>query len=164
MVPDLTSFRDTLSRRLGMVCIDKVVILGVGNRLRGDDGLGPVLVDQLKTSLPHCVDTGETPEEYSGLIKRLHPSAIVFVDAVYGDAAPGEVCLIDIEDIAQIRICIHKLALDILMDYLRQETGADVFLIGIQSARLTSSSGLSPEIDEVVRRCAGIIRSILIRH
>jgi len=164
MVSDQTSFRDALSRRLGMVCKDKVVLVGVGNRLRGDDGLGPVLVDQLKTSLPHCIDTGDTPEEYSGVIKRLHPSVIVFIDAVYGDAAPGEVCLLDIEEIARIRICIHKLALDILMDYLMQETGADVFLIGIQPAKLTSSSDLSPEIDEAVRSCASMIRSVLIRH
>ncbi len=59
---------------------------------------------------------------------------------------------------------IHKISLEILMEYLQEETGADVFIIGIQPAVVAQSSGLSPESSQAVRHCAGVILSLLDRE
>src|SRR5574342_1091615 len=49
----------------------RVLILGVGNRLRGDDAVGPLLVEHLqgKVDIP-LIDAGEVPENYLGPIEE----------------------------------------------------------------------------------------------
>jgi hydrogenase 3 maturation protease len=45
----------------------KVVILGVGNTLRSDDGVGSLLAKRIKEKVPFIVwDTGVSPENYLG--------------------------------------------------------------------------------------------------
>ena len=49
----------------------KVVIAGIGNTLRGDDGLGCYLVNRLKGRIHAlCIDTGPTPENYVGKMTK----------------------------------------------------------------------------------------------
>ena len=51
----------------------KALIVGIGNRLRGDDGVGPEIINRLSSPLPHLLlfDVGETPENYLGKIVLL---------------------------------------------------------------------------------------------
>ena len=47
----------------------KVVLLGIGNILKGDDGFGPALVHELEGKVPiTCIDAGPAPENYAGKI------------------------------------------------------------------------------------------------
>ena len=48
--------RTELVSRLGTVDPDRIVVAGVGNRMMGDDAIGPVLLDALHGSLPHLID------------------------------------------------------------------------------------------------------------
>lgn len=127
----------------------------------GDDGIGPVLLDLLKDHVPHAIDAGITPEEYTGVIRRLAPSVIIFLDAVDWGAAPGRMKIVEKEEISRVRMGIHKISLEILMEYLREETGADVFILGVQPVVVAQSPGLSPESGRAVRHCAGVLRSVL---
>lgn len=129
--------------------------------MRGDDGIGPVLLDLLRDHVHHAIDAGATPEEYTGVIRRLDPSVIIFLDAVDRGADPGRITIVEKGEVSQVRMGIHKISLEILMEYLREETGADVFIIGIQPAVAAQSPGLSPESGRAVRQCAGVILSVL---
>ncbi|WOX55465.1 MULTISPECIES: hydrogenase maturation protease [unclassified Methanoculleus] len=140
------------------------MFVGVGNRMWGDDGIGSVLLDSIKDHVRHAIDAGITPEEYTGIIKRFDPSVIVFLDAVDWGADPGRITIVEREEVSWVRMGIHKISLEILMEYLQEETGADVFIIGIQPAVVAQSSGLSPESSQAVRHCAGVILSLLDRE
>ncbi|MDD1729985.1 MAG: hydrogenase maturation protease [Methanospirillum sp.] len=148
-----------LSLRLGSLDPDEIIFVGVGNRMKGDDAIGPILLDLLHESFSHRIDAGVAPEEYTSVIKRLKPSAIVFFDALDLGSLPGEIQIIEPEEIARFRGSTHTLSLDLILEYLAEETGADVFVIGIQYARIHDEPGLSPGIEYSIRECAALIYS-----
>ncbi len=145
----LAQLQTDLSRRVHDKSSDRIIFVGVGNRMRGDDGIGPVLIDMLKGHVAHAIDAGFTPENYTSAIKRLKPEVIVFIDAVKFDDLPhGYARMLDIEDVEKRRISVHNLSLDVVMGYLKEETGADVFMIGVQPSFISDREGLSPELSE----------------
>jgi len=71
---------------------DKVVVLCLGNIDRGDDAVGPYLASKIKGKVEYdVIDAGVTPENYTGVIKRLKPNRIIIVDAVSFEGKPGEI-------------------------------------------------------------------------
>jgi len=150
-----------LKERLRGIDPEKIVVVGVGNRMRGDDALGLVLLDALKGVFSHLIDAGTTPEEYLSIIKRRNPEVIIFLDAIERDLPPGTICIIERDDILPQHECSHHLSLDILLQYLALETGADVFIIGITVETISPVFGLSSEVKESISICADIIRSAI---
>ncbi|CAJ35966.1 hydrogenase 3 maturation endopeptidase HyCI [Methanocella arvoryzae] len=148
---------EALKARLKGIPADRIVFVGVGNRFRGDDAAGPLVIDLLAEKVPHAIDAGSAPENITGAIKKLKPKAIVIIDAlIFKDAPPGSAFIVESEEIAQ-RGFSHTLSLDFVMDYLREDTGADVFLIGVQPGYLGDTEGLSPGMREALEKIATTI-------
>lgn len=121
-----------------------LVILGVGNPDRGDDGIGPALVARLDGQCAHvCIDAGTCPENVTGLVKHHHPSAIVIVDAVDMGLAPGTVRILDPRDLASNGFSTHTGSLYLVSAYLEHETGAPVRVAGVQPESVNAGMGLS---------------------
>jgi hydrogenase 3 maturation protease len=57
-----------LKARIGDLPPEKIVFVGVGNRFRGDDAAGPVIIDMLADRVPHAIDAGPSPENATGAI------------------------------------------------------------------------------------------------
>lgn len=77
--------KDKLRRELGG--FKRLAILGIGNELRGDDGLGVVATRRLKLALGKLahvdiIVAGNCPENFTGRVGRLSPSHILLIDAV----------------------------------------------------------------------------------
>jgi hydrogenase 3 maturation protease len=142
----LDGLTEALKARLRDISPEKIVFVGVGNRLRGDDAIGPEIIDHLSGKVPNAIDAGSAPENVTGAIKKLKPKAIVLLDAlIFKDAPPGSAFIVESDEISQKGFS-HTLSLDTVMDYLRQETGADVFLIGVQPEFVGDSEGLTPAV------------------
>lgn len=161
MADDLESIKTALKVRLGNVSPDRIVFVGVGNRLRGDDGIGPALIDLLEGKVPHALDVDSVPENYTGAIKRLKPSAIIFLDALDFGSGPGAVRIVEAQDVLNYGASTHNLSLDVAMEYLKHETGADVFLVGVQPAQITDSEKLSPIVDSALKRISSALADAL---
>lgn len=159
MPGDTGEIRAEIARRLGGTDPGRIVVVGVGNRMRGDDAIGPFLADALRGSLPHLIDAGTVLEEYTGVIKRTNPAIIVFLDALDLGTIPGTIRILEPGEIAEVQRSSHGLSLDLILQYLAEETRAEVFLIGIQYAAVTSEPGLSPGVEKAVESCAEMIRS-----
>lgn len=158
----LEKLKDDLSKRLHGMAPDQVVLVGVGNRLRGDDGIGPALIDLLKEKMPNAIDAGYAPENYTSAVKRFEPAMIVFIDAVKFDDWPaGYARILEIDDVEKRRISVHNFSLDVIMGYLKEETGAEVFMIGVQPKRVADVESLSPEIDKPLHEIAKAIERAL---
>ena len=85
----------------------KVLVIGVGNRMRADDAVGPLAIDKLKESsnLPSdwmLIDAGEVPENALGLVEKEKPDRLLLIDACDWDAEPGEVHFFTSEEILKL--------------------------------------------------------------
>lgn len=150
------------SHRLPHALHGKAVIVGVGNRLLGDDGAGPFLVDLLGPSCTaNCIDVATAPENHAEKIARMSPESVLIVDALDYDGAAGEWRLIEREEIGPGSLSTHALSLKMFAEYLHHRCGAQVRLLGIkpQSARL--GDGLSGPVRAAVRQIAYDIATIL---
>jgi hydrogenase 3 maturation protease len=155
---DFARLESGLKARLGEIPPDNIVFVGVGNRFRGDDATGPLIIDMIADHVPNAIDAGPAPENVTGAIKRLKPKAIVFVDAlIFGDRAPGTPAIVEIDEVRHLGESTHTLSLDVVMEYLQIETGADVFMIGVQPQRIADGEGLSPGMRDHLQRLAAVI-------
>ena len=128
----------------------KVSIVGIGNRLRGDDGVGPEIIKRLKSILPTLLlfDVGETPENYLEKIAREKPNTIVLIDAVELGASPGTIKIIEGDDIRNESFSTHNVSLKVVVNYLQKESSGDVFLLGIQPETIEFGRGISKAVRE----------------
>lgn len=121
--------RGVLARMLS----GRVVIACVGNELRGDDGVGPYVARLLKsTDRVTVIDCGETPENYLGVITRLHPERVVVIDAADFGGRPGDVRVVARGDVGGGGVSTHAARLTILTDYVEAQAGAETFFLAIQ--------------------------------
>ena len=77
----------------------RLLVAGVGNVLRGDDGFGPAVVGLLAGRLPAGVEVIETGIGGIALLQELMAgcAGLILIDAVDRGAAPGTVFLLEPE-------------------------------------------------------------------
>ena len=138
----------------------RVVVAGVGVVGRGDDGFGPMLAQRLK-HLPNlcALDCGDRLEDYTGDIVREHPDTVLIADAVDLGAEPGRVAILAPESLMDFAGDTHRASLEAVMSYLRQRTGASIFLLGMQPAVIANQPGLSPAASAAVEALENFFRS-----
>ena len=137
--------------------LPRVAVVGVGQRLRGDDGAGPAVARRLAAlagASLQVVDAGHAPENCLGPIVRFGPDAILFVDAACGGLAPGELTWLRPDEADSRGGSTHTLSLAMLAAYLSAETGAAVHVLGIEPGEMAFGEGLSPVVEETVAQAA----------
>ena len=73
-----------------------VVVIGVGNRMMGDDAVGPLVIDRLVGRLPEPVALVESVGDATHLLDTWRDARLaVVVDAVVSGGVPGAVHRID---------------------------------------------------------------------
>jgi hydrogenase maturation protease len=73
-----------------------VVVIGVGNRMMGDDAVGPIVIDRLAGRLPESVALVESVGDATHLLDTWRDTRLtVVVDAVVSGGVPGSVHRID---------------------------------------------------------------------
>jgi len=141
------------------ILMGRTVIVGVGNVLHGDDGLGPALAGRLRdTSAAVCIDAGASPENSLRAIARERPDTVLFVDAVSMDGAPGDWALLGPGELPRSCTSTHDIPMGMLAELLARDTGAGVFVLGVQPRDLTPGAGLSPEVEGALGRLEQLIR------
>ncbi len=73
-----------------------VVVIGVGNRMMGDDAVGPIVIDRLAGRLPETVSLIESVGDATHLLDSWRDARLtVVVDAVVSGGVPGSIHRID---------------------------------------------------------------------
>jgi hydrogenase 3 maturation protease len=140
----------------------RVLILGVGNTLRGDDGAGPALIERLQGKVQATlIDAGEVPENFIGPIEAARPQSIVIVDAADIGASAGEVAILELDQIAEIGLTTHNASLALITRLLQSSTQADVFLLGIQPEAISFGILLSVRVDQTLQSLEQLFRDLL---
>lgn len=111
------------------------VLLCVGNSMMGDDGAGPLLAEMCAANPQGdwvVIDGGSAPENDIVAIRELHPTRLLIVDATDMGLNPGEIRIVDPDDIAEMfMMTTHNMPLNYLIDQLKEDVGEVIFL-GIQ--------------------------------
>lgn len=139
-----------------------VVIMGIGNPRRGDDAAGSFVVRRIGDVPSTLVlDAQDVPEDYLGLVVRQRPDTVILIDSVDLGSPPGSIALLDKDHMAGYWPTTHRAPLGLLMDYLRQETQARLFLIGIQPRQTDFLRPMSEEVSASVVLVADMLKRVL---
>ena len=133
----------------------RIVVCGIGNRLRGDDAIGPLVIDELKKkSLPETImliDCGLTPEGFASRVISFEPDIIIMIDAVEMNRLAGEVADIPTEKIKAQLATTHKMPITLFIDYLQRSLPkVEIVFIGIQQLSTTFGEEMSKECKNAV--------------
>jgi hydrogenase 3 maturation protease len=138
----------------------KVVILGIGNTLRSDDGVGSLLATRIKDAVHYTVyDAGSSPENYLGKIVKDNPETVVLIDAVDYGGKPGEFRVVEPGDIQTVNFfSTHNASISLAINYLKSKIQADIIILIIQPKSVVFGESLSPEIDGTLNSLEGWFR------
>jgi len=159
-----TPWRALLKRTLRGA--QSVVILGIGNSQKGDDGAGTACAERIAAALTdvqrrriEAIPAGEVPENYTGTIRRFKPSHVVIIDACSAQKAPGSIFLVESSAIADADVSTHRMPLSMLVRYLEETVECRVVVIGIEPLSMSRQNGLSAPVESNVERLARFLSS-----
>jgi len=146
------------------------IVLGIGNRLGGDDAAGTYVVDMLnqrrhraKALLPTeiipiiiGIDAGTAPESYTSVIRQHRPDLLILVDAADMGLPPGALRAIPPEKISILSFSTHHMPLSVFVSYVEEFCGK-VLLIGVQPERTETGRSISKAVRQSVKRLAEAI-------
>ena len=130
----------------------RVLVLGVGNTMKGDDGVGPYVAAWLAERGGHretiqAIDCGTTPENYTSLVRRLSPGLLVIVDAAEMGLEAGACRIIPQERAGALGLSTHSMPLSLFVTYV-SDLAARIVIVGIQPRSMGFGGALSPEVEE----------------
>jgi hydrogenase 3 maturation protease len=116
------------------------LLLCIGNRDGGDDGIGPYIADKMITDSKSytVLDCGTTPENYTAVVKKQKPKILIFIDAADMNLPPGEIRRIPKEKLGTMHISTHGIPLLLFITYLEAEAET-IILIGIQPKQMSGT-------------------------
>jgi len=137
----------------------KVVIVGIGNPLRGDDNFGPAIIEKLKGNTKAvCIDAGTAPENYTGKIIKENPDTILIVDAVHLDLSPGEYDILKPSEIVKSGFTTHDISPRMFLEYLEKETNANIYFLGVQPENVSFGNEMSENVKKTLKEITVLIK------
>ncbi|MDD2241188.1 MAG: hydrogenase 3 maturation endopeptidase HyCI [Kiritimatiellae bacterium] len=129
------------------------LLLGIGNPGHGDDALGPIFARAFRHPNWRCINAATAPENFTGLIRRLHPDCLVLLDAADMGAPPGTLRRLDPDHISAASFGTHAGSIGQLATYLA-DCANHIVILGIQPAHTTPGSRLSPPVRATLKTLA----------
>ncbi len=151
----------------------RVLVLGCGNILFGDDGFGPEVIAYLEGhyKIPEdafVMNAGTSVREiiFPILLDEKRPEHIIIVDAIDAGRAPGEIFEISVDDIPENKIddfSLHQLPTSNLLKELQNFCKIDVDIIAAQVESIPPmvKPGLSESLlNSIPKACEMVIKKI----
>lgn len=133
------------------------ILMGIGNILRGDDGVGCWIAKNFKEKNWLGLDCGTAPENFTSVIRKNKPEILVIVDAADMDVNVGGFRVVPEEKIENISISTHNMPLSFLINYLKDFAGKIIF-IGIQPKTIRDPDKISERLKKGAEQFMGILR------
>lgn len=141
----------------------RTLVITLGSELRADDGVGPSVFSRLKPRRPdlRVMDAGTVPENIAQTAIDWKPDKIVLIDAANFGGAAGELRIIPLEAInRQTVLSTHSFPLSVTFSIVKEDTGAELVILGVQVKNLDYKEGLSPEVEETASKLAQYFNNI----
>lgn len=141
-----------------------ITVLGLGNPILKDDGIGPRVVQELqKSGLPRGVCAVAAGATFTQCWDVLSGSKyVIAVDSLLGGGPPGTVYLLrpgEMERGKEDGLLRHEDDFLGVLDLMALcGISPEVTIVGVEPKEITYSLDLSPEISEKIPEIAGIVR------
>ena len=149
----------------------RTLIAALGNPLRGDDGLGAALLEELRRRglerRARLLDLGAGGVDL--LLELEGVGVLVLLDAIASDEAPGTLCLLEGEEIfryAEARGAgSHQPSLASTLRLARQLglLPSRIAVVGVAASRFDFGEALSPAVARALPQAARLVERILSR-
>jgi hydrogenase maturation protease len=143
------------------------LIIGCGNLLRGDDGVGSVFIRRLlDCGLPPCVEVADAGTAGMDVAFRMRGAAqVILVDACRSGTAPGSLFRVPGEQLENLPpttgIHLHAFRWDHALAFarwlLKEEYPQQITVYLVEAAQFEPGAPLSPPVDAALDQLARII-------
>lgn len=148
--------------------LKKILIAGIGNKLRGDDGFGPRVVELLsKEKLPENVELADYGTAGFMLASDLEDYDLaIFADILQKKEKSSDLQIIelnasDIDSTVEelITFSLHEARVEEMLIFARKigTLPEKIMIIGCEPENLELKLGLSPRVEELARKAVEII-------
>jgi hydrogenase maturation protease len=136
-------------------------MLGVGNPIRGDDGVGLAIASELRQTLGprpsgrlRIHGEARSPER---ILAKIASSAgrIVIFDAVEASRAPGDIVCCRLSESKYGYFATHNIPLRLIPGL--ESRADDTYLVGVQPLSLEVGEGLSPVVRDSAARIVAAV-------
>ncbi|MCK4294550.1 MAG: hydrogenase maturation protease [Planctomycetes bacterium] len=136
-----------------------IMIVGVGNRLLGDEGVGLHIIDSLsRIPMPSYVKIIDCGCDLLSLMAYLNkPQKVLVIDAIRAGGKPGQVYRFDFDELHAVQNQMHSAhqvktadALELLKHVCPCLTDCEITVMGIEPKAIELSTDLSKEVGQSV--------------
>jgi hydrogenase 3 maturation protease len=146
----------------------RIAIVGIGDVLSPFDRQGMSVSREIeKLHLPDVKVflAGTVPESITGALRVFRPDHVIFLDAADMGVQPGSIMVIEPEDTQVNLVSSHVLPLPVIMEFIAEDTGSGVILLGIQPDLERPDHDLSGPsqllLQQNITALAELLRSVL---
>jgi len=145
---------------------ESILVVGVGNILLGDEGIGVHTIKELqKLKLPDNVEILDMGVATFPLISYVAGrKKVIIVDAVKGGGEAGDIYRLSLDELRECKerfFSVHEMGIADILDILELEyrgISGEVVIIGVEPGEIKWGIGLSPALSE---KLPAIIECIL---
>ncbi len=161
-MPTTTEGSQDIRERLEELIADrKIVLMGVGNEVRGDDAFGVMLGERIEHRIePTVFVTHDLPEDYAVKAADLKPDVVLVLDAIDFHGEPGEVHLVAAKDVPPTPGVTHRPSLEMMARFIELDAGAETWVLGVQPRM--DALGVGDEMSEPVARALDELEELLV--
>ena len=146
---------------------EKLIILGVGNELKSDDGVGPYIIKKLKEENIEnknllFIDAQTVPENFKGKIRKENPTHLIIVDACLMDSQPGDMQIVNKYEFANIGISTHSMSLSFFVRYLEKDTDFRIIFVGIEPETMEMGEKPTLVVEKSANEFIEILKEIIL--
>nr|WP_294998302.1 hydrogenase maturation peptidase HycI [uncultured Methanobrevibacter sp.] len=146
---------------------EKLIVLGVGNELKSDDGVGPFIIKKLKEENIEnknllFIDGKTVPENFTGKIRKEKPTHLIIVDACLMDLQPGEMQIVNKYEFANIGISTHSMSLSFFVRYLEKDMDFGIIFVGIEPETMDWGEKPTLKVEKAANEFIEILKGIIL--
>ena len=147
---------------------EKLIVLGVGNELKCDDGVGPFIIKKLKEEDIEnknkflFINAETVPENFTGKIRKEKPTHLIIVDACLMGGQPGDMKIVNKYDFANIGISTHSMSLSFFVRYLEKDTNFGIIFVGIEPESMDYSDKLTGNVEKSAYEFIDTLKGIIL--
>jgi hydrogenase 3 maturation protease len=140
----------------------KTIIVGIGNTLKGDDGVGPLVCEQLRQAgiAAEIIDAGTVPENYIQRITKKAPQNLLIIDAIDFGAGPGTIKIFEPHELNAFIVSTHTLSPRLFAELVSRNIKVDIYFIGIQPAQTQLGQSVSAKAAQAAEQLSQSLADI----